>query len=69
MNEAPIAVDEKGVPTHREILDACQRIQQKWSDAERRRRAGLPKAQYWLPPLIPIEQMGGELEREPELCR
>lgn len=66
MKQSPISPNEKDLPSEREIQDACQEIQQKWSDAERRRRAGLPKVQYWLPPFVPLEQMGYLGEGEPE---
>ncbi len=58
---------KKDLPSEREILDACHEIQQKWTDAERRRRAGLPKVQYWVPPMVPTEQLGyvGDGEAEP----
>jgi hypothetical protein len=68
MNETPVPASDRSVPSEREILDACHQIQQRWSETERRRRAGLPKVQYWLPPLIPIEQMGGEVDHETDLC-
>jgi hypothetical protein len=69
MKETPVPAGERTVPSEREILDACQEIQQKWSETERRRRAGLPKVQFWLPPLIPIEQMGYDAPHEAELSQ
>ena len=69
MNEVPVPAGERSVPSEREILDACQQIQQGWSETERRRRAGLPKVQYWVPPLIPLEQMGYDVEHDTEGCR
>ena len=68
MSEMPVPAGDKRVPSEREISDACQQIQGKWSETERRRRAGLPKVQYWLPPLICIEQMGFDADHETELC-
>ena len=69
MQETPVPAGERTVPSEREILDACQEIQQKWSETERRRRAGLPKVQFWLPPLIPVEQMGYDATHETELSQ
>jgi len=67
MKQMPNPAGGQDVPTRREIRDACRQIQDRWSDRERRRRAGLPKVQYWIPPIIPVNQLGceGEFELEP----
>jgi hypothetical protein len=52
------------VPSRREIASACRRIQSAWSDNERRKRAGLPKAEAWNPPTIRANQLGADVELE-----
>jgi hypothetical protein len=52
-------------PSRRDIRDACERIQSGWSETERRKRAGLPRSEPWLPPLI-TSYPAGELETELE---
>ncbi|MCP4195324.1 MAG: hypothetical protein GY768_32390 [Planctomycetaceae bacterium] len=51
-------------PSWKDIREACERIQSRWTDSERRRRAGLPKVEYWGPPLINQQQLGGETSIE-----
>ncbi len=65
MND-PSHAPEKHVPTSFAIRSACRQIQTQWSEAERRKRAGLPKLDPWIPPIIPVQQFGldGELEAE-----
>ena len=39
-------------PTPREIRRACEKIQQRWSERERCKRAGRPHGYHWTPPLV-----------------
>lgn len=54
------------LPSRRDIRDACNRIQAVWSDSERRKRAGLPREEPWLPPTIRSTQLGFDGEAESE---
>jgi len=47
-------------PTPHEIRSACERIQQRWSDRERRKRAGRPKNEHWSPPLVTTDWLATE---------
>ena len=38
-------------PTARDIRRACARIQDSWSETERRKRAGFPEQDPWMPPV------------------
>jgi hypothetical protein len=51
-------------PSRREIADGCREIQAKWSDSERRKRAGLPRWEAWNPPVVPGFQMDCDFETE-----
>ncbi len=42
-------------PTPHEIRRACEKIQQRWSERERRKRSGRPKDEHWTPPLVTSE--------------
>lgn len=52
------------LPSRRDIRAACDRIQAVWSDTERRKRAGLPREEPWLPPTIRSTQLGLEGESD-----
>ena len=39
-------------PTAQDIREACERIQEGWSERERRNRAGDIEGRHWLPPLV-----------------
>ena len=53
-------------PSGQDIREACELIQSRWTDSERRRRAGLPKVEYWRPPTINQQQLGTEASIELE---
>lgn len=54
------------LPSRRDIRAACDRIQNHWSETERRKRAGLARVESWAPPLIRGNQLGLDFESEPE---
>ena len=39
-------------PTAHEIRNACERIQERWSVRERRKRSGRAKDEHWTPPMV-----------------
>ncbi len=51
------------VPTSHEIREACERIQEGWSERERRKRAGWIEGGRWLPPLVEIDSLLYEASR------
>jgi hypothetical protein len=51
-------------PSRREIADGCREIQERWSDTERRKRAGMPRFEPWNPPMIPGYQFDCDFESE-----
>ena len=53
-------------PSRRDIRRACERIQSRWSDNERQKRAGASRLDPWLPPLIPSYAFGSDFEVECE---
>ena len=40
------------LPTSHDIREACDRIQEGWSDRERQKRAGWAEGRHWSPPLV-----------------
>jgi len=40
------------LPTKHDIRQACEEIQQGWTDKERRKRSGRVEGRHWLPPLV-----------------
>lgn len=53
MKRSPKWTDDGFSPTGVDIRQACIAIQAKWTEAERRKRAGLPKLEPWQPPMVP----------------
>lgn len=53
---------DKYLPTVGDIRNACEEIQDKWSDHERRKRAGLPRLEPWNPPMVPAALFTGDSE-------
>ncbi len=42
-------------PTDRDIRRECEKIQERWSEKERNKRAGRSKVRHWLPPIVDSE--------------
>ncbi len=57
------------LPTSHDIRQACDRIQQKWSDRERRKRAGWTEGGQWLPPVVSTDSLLDDASRasDPQL--
>ena len=51
-------------PSARDIRRACEKIQEKWSDQERRKRAGEQHREHWLPPLVDLDSLENERNSE-----
>lgn len=51
------------IPTPEEIRRACLRIQATWSEAERRKRAGIV-VEPWEPPQVDSRELFGAPERD-----
>lgn len=45
------------LPTSHDIRQACDRIQQNWSERERRKRAGWQEGGQWLPPVVTTDSL------------
>ncbi len=45
------------LPDSHDIQQACEEIQEGWSDRERLKRSGRMEGQHWLPPLIESETL------------
>ena len=44
-------------PTVAEIREACEKIQQGWSERERNKRAGWANGPRWAPPLVQTDYL------------
>jgi hypothetical protein len=51
-------------PTARDIRRACEKIQEKWSDQERRKRAGQAQREHWLPPVVDLDSLDSDRNAE-----
>ena len=51
------------MPTSHDIREACERIQESWSERERRKRAGWTDGGHWLPPLVETDSLLYEVSR------
>ena len=47
-------------PTPAEIKRACEEIQKRWTDRERRRRAGEDPDSGWTPPVVSSSELIGD---------
>ena len=47
-------------PTARDIRRACEKIQENWSDQERRKRAGQQHQDHWMPPFVDLDSLDSE---------
>lgn len=45
------------LPTSVDIRQACERIQEGWTERERKKRAGANNQQHWLPPLVEADSL------------
>ncbi len=45
------------LPTSHDIQQACERIQEGWSDREKLKRSGRAEGRHWLPPLVDSETL------------
>ena len=45
------------LPTSHDIQQACERIQEGWSDREKLKRSGRAEGRHWLPPLVESETL------------
>ena len=57
------------LPTSHDIRQACDRIQQDWSERERRKRAGWLEGGQWLPPVVSTDSLLDDASRasDPQL--
>jgi hypothetical protein len=51
------------LPTTHDIREACEKIQESWSERERRKRAGWIEGGHWLPPLVETESLLEDISR------
>jgi hypothetical protein len=51
-------------PTVRDIRRACEKIQENWSDQERRKRAGQAQREHWLPPVVDLDTLESDRNSE-----
>ena len=51
------------LPTSHDIRQACEKIQETWSERERRKRAGWIEGGHWLPPLVETESLLDDISR------
>ncbi|MHB8972138.1 MAG: hypothetical protein ACYC3X_06505 [Pirellulaceae bacterium] len=51
------------MPTSLDIRQACDKIQERWSERERRKRAGWVEGQHWLPPLVEVDSLPYDVSR------
>ena len=45
------------LPTSHDIQQACEKIQQGWSEREKLKRSGRTEGKHWLPPLVESESL------------
>jgi len=48
------------LPSSLDIRRACEKIQEGWSERERRKRAGGEEGGHWLPPLVETDSLLAE---------